>query len=140
MVMWCIFGAVLGHLKADDTTLMIFQLFFKALQMLNIIKWRICIEKEGHACEAPGSWGGPLGPHIDAMCVVVCCTCWFCIWSGVSYDWGPHLVRKVSNWHDASFLLEFSFSFFVSFLRLPEDYVLIIKNLMVECSIASPKH
>ena len=38
MVMWCIFGAVLGHLKADDTTLMIFQLSFKALQMLNIIK------------------------------------------------------------------------------------------------------
>ena len=83
MVMWCIVGGCVVTIPS----LMIFQLSFKALQMLNIIKWRICIEEEGHACKAPESWGGPLGPHIDAMCVMVCSTCWFSIWSGVSYDW-----------------------------------------------------
>ena len=93
-------------------SLMIFQLSFKALQMLNIIKWRICIEEECHACH----WGRTFMPCVW-WCVVVCGTCWFCIWSGVSvsYDWGPHLVRKVSHWHDASFLLEFLFCFFVFF-------------------------
>ena len=115
--------------------LMIFQLSFKALQMLDIIKWRICIEEEGHACEAPGSWGGPLGLHIDAMCGGV----WYLLVLG-TYDWGPHLVRKVSHWHDASFLLEFSFFLFVSFLCSPEDYVLRIKNLKVKCCTACPKH
>ena len=96
-------------------SLMIFQLSFKALQMLNIIKWRIFIEEEGHACKAPGSWGGPLGPHIDAMCVVVCGTCWFCImtgdptWSGKS----PTGTMLAFYW---SFLL-FLFCFFSLFAR-----------------------
>ena len=126
--------------KQTIPSLMIFKLSFKALQMLNIIKWRIFIEEEGHACEAPGSWGGPLGPHIDAMCVVVCGTYWLCIWLGVSYDWGSHLVRKVSYWHDAGFLLEFSSFLFVSFFCLPKDYVLIIKNLKVKCCTTCPRH
>ena len=79
--------------------------------------------------------------HWVGQCVVVCGTCWFCIWSGVSYDWGPNLIREVSHCHDASFLLEFFFfAFFVSLLCLPEDYILIIKNLKVKCSTACPKH
>ena len=50
-------------------------------------------------------WGRTLMPCVW-WCVV---PAGFASGRGVSYDWGPHLVRKIAHWHDASFLLEFSF-------------------------------
>ena len=84
---------------------------------------------------------GIMGPHNDAMCVVMCGTCWFCIWSRVhvSLGWGSHLVRKVSHWYDVSFLLDFSSSFPFLFL-FSVCRVLIIKKLNVQCCTTCPKH
>ena len=47
--------------------------------------------------------------HWVGQCVVVCGTCWFCIWSGVSYDWGPNLIREVSTVTTLAFYWSFSF-------------------------------
>ena len=91
-----------------------------------------------------------MGPDIDAMCVVVCGGVWLCVVSAgfasgqeVSCGLGSHLVREASLWYDASVLSDFpsSFSFFFSFLGLPEkDCLLIIKKLNVQCCTTCPKH
>ena len=82
--------------------------------MLNIIKWRICIEEEGHACEAPGSWGGPLG-HTLMPCK------WWCVVPAGFASGKGYLMTGDPTWSGKSptgTTLAFYWSFFLPFLFL----------------------
>ena len=52
---------------------MIFQLSFKALQVANIVKWKLCMEEEGDVCEAPWDHGGGQWGRTFMPCV------WWCV-------------------------------------------------------------
>ena len=50
----------------------------KALEELNVVKWRLSVEEGGDVCRSPLNWDHGVGwwvLHIDAMCILVCGAC-----------------------------------------------------------------
>ena len=79
-----------------------------------------------------GIMGGPVGPHNDAMCVVVCGTCWFCIWSGEYLSAGDPIWSGKSP--TGTMLVFSGFFFFFCFSRFARNG-LCTNNQQVKCAV-----
>ena len=89
----------------------------------------------------------PLDHGVGHVCGTLMPCVWWCVVPAGFASGQGYLMTGDPTWSGKSptgttlaFYWSFLFSFFVSFLCLPEDYVLIIKNLKVKCCTACPKH